>query len=750
MKLRLSRWRTHPRFPLVAGCAGGVLLTAAVTWLWAHEGHAPLPTRGAQVDVEKGIIVLSREARDALDVQTAFVEVQAIEERVPAYATLTAPWRKHAFATSPLPGRLSKILVQPGQTVAAGQVLAEVESLDLKTLQLELVNAQNDVQLSTKILKELEQASGAVSGLRLLEAQAKQRQDRNALDIARGKWLSLGLPEDDLKQLLKDQNPQAARGLPVRSPIAGVATHGDAVVGQVVDPAAHLMVIVDLSTVWVQIGVLEKDLHQVAVGQPVELKLAAYPQETIRTRIDVKGLWLDPLTHLGVAWAELSNPSEGEPRFLPGMHGLAQLVLATPKKVTALPTAALVRDGIERFVLVEGAQTAAASEYRKQNVIVGRQAGGLVEVRGGNLYPGDRVVTRGSHELAGFFIQGVLRPSPEAAKTIGLRVEPVKPLVVDDVLTVDGAVESPPDRRTLVSAQLPGVLQEIHIERGQTVRAGDIVGALASLELQTMQLDLLRAHLDAEVLAETLKRLKMAGEAVPRRQLWETESASTAAINRRENLKQKLQSVGLSAEQLNDVLSKKQPVAVLPLRAPIDGTIVHFDKALGQAVKAQEPLFEIHDLSRVWVQGWLSEQEVSRVRIGQPARVRLTADPGFLAEGTVLRSGRVVDVENRTLSVWVELKQPTTQPLQHNMLARLTLVLRQPSPVLAVPLSALVWEGARAFVFIQKADGAFDRRAVTTGRADDRAIEIVQGLQPGEMVAVQGTAELQTAYAGIR
>ncbi|MBL8794199.1 MAG: efflux RND transporter periplasmic adaptor subunit [Planctomycetia bacterium] len=750
MKHRLASWRLHPRFPLAAWSAGGVLLTAAVTWLWAHEGHAPLPTRGAQVDVEKGIVVLSREARDALDVQTAFVEMQAIEERVPAYALLTAPWRKDAFATSPLPGRLSKIHVQPGQLVSAGQVLAEVESLELKSLQLELINAENQVQLSTKILKELEQASGAVSGLRLLEAQAKQRQDRNALEIARNKWLNLGLAEADLKQLLQDRNPQAVVRLPVRSPIAGVITHGDAVVGQVVDPAEHLMEIVDLSTVWVQIGVLEQNLHQVAVGQSVELRLAAYPRETIRTRVDVKGLWLNPQTHVGVAWAELSNPSESEPRFLPGMHGLAQLVLAAPKKTTVIPEAALMRDGIDRFVLVEGAQTNAGSEYRKQNVVVGRQVGGLVEVRGGNLYPGDRVVTRGAYELAGFFIQGVLRPSPEAAKSIGLRVEPVQPTVVEDVLTVDGAVESPPDRRTFVSAQLPGVLQAIHIERGQTVRAGDIVGELASLELQDLQLDLLRAHLDAEVQAETLKRLQMAGEAVPRRQLWETESAHNAAVNRRENLKQRLQAVGLSAQQLGDVLTKKQPVATLPLRAPIDGAIVHFDKALGQAVKAQEPLFEIHDLSRVWVQGWLSEPEVPRVRIGQSVRVRLTADPGFLAEGTVLRSGRVVGVENRTLAVWVELKQPPTQPLQHNMLARLSLVLGQPPAVLAVPLGAVVWEGARAFVFIRKTDGSFERRAITTGRADDRSIEVKQGLQAGEMVAVQGTAELQTAYAGIR
>src|SRR5581483_6609142 len=66
----------------------GMLLTAAASWLWAHEGHAPLPTKGAQVDVVKGRVTLSSEARDTLGVQTAEVGPRTIEENVFAYATL--------------------------------------------------------------------------------------------------------------------------------------------------------------------------------------------------------------------------------------------------------------------------------------------------------------------------------------------------------------------------------------------------------------------------------------------------------------------------------------------------------------------------------------------------------------------------------------------------------------------------------------------------------------------------------------
>jgi RND family efflux transporter MFP subunit len=751
MQLRNADLASERQFTVLGAAAVILLLTAAVIWLWAHEGHAPLPTKGAQVDIAKGQVILSAEARSALDVQTAEVDLRPVEERVLAYATLVAPWQKHAFVTVRLPGRITKLYVKPGQAVDAGQTLAEVQSLELENLQLELVNAQNDIQLSAKVLEQLEAGArdGTVPERQAQEARAKHRENVNALEVARSKWLSLGLGEDRLEQILSEKNPRLVRSLPILSPIKGVVIHADLTVGKVVEPTEHLFEVVDLSTVWVKIGVLEKDLYRVAVGQPVEVRLAAYPGEVFRTTVQVKGLYLDPQTHVGTVWAELSNPSGQVPRLLPGMNGQAQLVVSAPQKTVAVPAAALIRDGAERYVLVEEAATGEASVYQKRNVVVGLQSPEFVQAEGG-VFPGDRVVTRGSHELAGLFVQGVLRLSDQAKKNIGLRVEPVGQQVVEEIVEVDGAVELPPDRRTFASSQLAGSLQKIHVERGQAVRAGDVLAEVASLELQSLQLDLLRAHLQLELLEELLQNLRRVEGVLPRRQIWETESLFNATRNRRESLKRKLETMGLSGEQIQAVLDKKKFLETLPIRAPIDGVVVHFDKILGQVTRAEEPLFEIHDPSRVWVRGYLSERDLPQVRIGQRARVRLVADPNFLAEGTVVRSGWVLGTENRTLSVWVELMKPPASVLQHNMLARLTLTVRQPEPTLAVPWEAVGYEGTRAFLFFQKPDGTLERRWVETGRADDRYVEITRGVQPGENVAVRGTAELQTAYASLR
>jgi membrane fusion protein, heavy metal efflux system len=743
---RLRRWGVLSVF---------LLLTVAATWVLAHEGHAPLPTRGVQVDLAKGTIVMTRATRDALDLQTAPVTKQPVEERLLAYATLVAPWRNHAFVTSRLTGRIERLLVYPGQVVQAGQPVALVQSTELESFQAELLNANQALQLSSKILEEVQalHKENIASKWEMLEAQTRQRENRSAVDIARSKLKSVGLAEDQLDELLRGGAAKLVRTLTLTAPLSGTVIHTDQTVGKVIGPNEHLVEIVDLSTVWVRIGVLEQDWHRVQVGQSLELRLAAYPRETFAAKVSVKGALLDEKTHLGTVWTELANPPGRDPRFLPGMYGQARIVVARPETL-AVPTGAIHSDGAERYVLIEEESTARSGQYRKRPVVVGIQTPALTQLREGDVFPGDRIVTQGGHELAPFFFPGVLRVSPQAAKNIGLRVEPVQRHVVEDILTMEGTVEVPPEKRAVASTRLAGTIQRILVDRGQKVAAGEVVAEVASLELQNLQLELLRVHVQHESAAERLTQLRQAGAGVskvlPQFQRWELENLYQTTRNRRDSLQRNLTALGLDRTQLDNLLQRKQLVETLPVRAPIAGVVMQFDKALGQVIKAEEPLLEIHDLSQAWIQGFVSEQEFPQVRLGQQVRVRLVADPTFQAEGQVVRSARIFGTENRTLAVWVEVKGQPKGGWQHNLLARLTLTLGKPAPVLAVPQAAVVQEGTRAFIFVQKPDGVFDRRAVILGRADDRYVEITEGLREGESIAVEGTAALQTAFAAVR
>lgn len=715
----------------------------------AHEGHQPLPTKGVQVDTKTGHVTLSRTARDLLDVQSVEVQPGEVTGTVRTYVSTIAPWNDRAYVTSRLAGRIAALKVRPGDFVSEGQVVAELDSLELQTLRFDYQKSRNDIELSGKLLASLKPAStsGAVPGQRVLEAANTHQQNQNALDVLRAKAGGLGVAESNLEASLSKK--VAALRLPLRAPIAGVVVHADVAVGKFVEPSEHLFEIVDTARVWVKIGVLEQDLRRVQEGQKVRARFNTVPDQIFETKVDSPGMWLDPITHQTTAWAEIRNVA-GAPQLLPGMNGQAELVLPGNSANVSVPASSVFSDGVERYVFVEEASTKENSEYQKKPVSIGRHASGLVEILSGDIFPGDRVVTRGGHELSSLFFLGILRLSPSTAQSIGLKVEAATTHSVEKTLRLDGAVEFPPQRRTSASPQLPGTLQTIRVAQGQTVRAGDVLAELASLELQDLQLEYLKAKLDSALWRDTWTRLTEASDAVAKRTLLELESRVKSLENQVASSREKLLTIGLSTQQIDEIVQTKQVVPVFPLRAPMDGVVVRFDRVLGQVVRADEPLFEIHDPSQVWVQAFVGERESSQVKVGQPARIRLVADLDVEVLGKVTRIGPVVGEESRTQAVWIELDQLPKLRLQHNMLARVSLTTEQPPEVLAVPATAVVRDGLRSFVFVQKDDGSFDRRRVDLGRADDRFIEVKNGLVRGERMATGGVAELQTAFASLR
>jgi RND family efflux transporter MFP subunit len=736
------------RRPFAAATALAALLTAAAAWLWAHEGHQALPTKGVAVDAAKGSVVLSPGSREALALDTAEVSLGPLEERLLAPAAVVAPWQRHAFVSTRLGGKVAALYVRPGQEVARGQVLAAVESLELESLRLDLLDARNTARLSAENLERLRPLArqGAVPDKTLAEAESHRRQDQDALEIARRKLLGLGLTDDALDALLRDPEAAPLRSLPVLSPLAGTVTHVDVGVGKVVEPAEHLLEIVDLSRVWVRIGVLEKDLSRVRVGQPVAVHLTALadPAGGLPATVEVVGASLDPKTHWGTAWAELNNPDR---RVLPGMVGRAEVCVSTGRQALQVPAAALVSDGAERSVLVEEGP----GQYRRQNVVVERSGEATVVLApGGGLFPRDRVVTLGSHELASFFVQGVLRPSPEAARNIGLRVEPAGPHPVAEALQLTGVVDLPPQHRAAVASPVAGTVARILVDRDQEVVAGEPVAEVASLGFEDWQLDLRRARLEADLLETTLRRARAAQEAVSERALREAESAALAARQRRDSLRRKLRTAGLSADQVEAVEGGRKFLTALPVRAPIAGTVVRFRAALGQAVKAEDPLFEVHDLTAAGVRAFVPEGQLAAVRVGQRGRMRLVADPGVAAEAVITRADPTLGAESHTASVWAELRGRPRAPLLDGMLARLTLVVAEPPPTLAVPRDAVYRDGTDAYLFVRRADGTFERRPVELGRADDLFVEVRGGVREAEPVAVEGVAGLQTAFASVR
>jgi membrane fusion protein, heavy metal efflux system len=735
----------------VKGISAFLILAASTASLAAHEGHAALPSRGATVDLTKGTIVLSRESREALGVKTEEISTKPIPDSSTAYVTLVAPWTKHAFASSRLPGKVAGLKVVPGRAVRAGEALAEIESLELENLHEEILQARNERRLAERVLASLRESAGAVAGQTVFEAETALEKLKSAEVVGRMKWRSLGLLDAELDQFLSDPSKRVRR-LVIAAPIDGTVIHVDVSLGRVVEPGEHLFEIVDRSAVWAKIGVLERDLERMAIGVKAEIRLTARPKERREVVLDAVAPSLDGEGMTATAWATINNASQADELWLPGMTGGAKLFQKTTGDAKTVPASALVDDGLSRYVLVEEAAAEKQSEYRRKDVVIVRRNARSVEVRSPSLFPGDRVVTRGAQQLGGFFIPAVLKLGPEAAATIGLKTDVVGRRTLERVMEFDGVVDLPPDSKSSAGPRLAGNILRIHVDRGQTVKRGDLLAEVQSIEFQSLQLDLIREDLAAKLAEQRLESIRRIESAVARRQVLEIEAVALSARNRRDTLRRRLEAVGISRSRIDDLLEKGRLIDSTPVRAPIDGVISSFDKVLGQAVRSGEPLFAVVDLSRSIVKALAAERDVGSLTVGRVARVRFASNPERTLSGKVARTSGVFSAENQALAFWVEINDPVLEAFRPGQLARVSVVLDAPaaSAVLVTPRTALVNEAGRSFVFIRKADGAFERRQVGIGASNDRYVEIVSGLKDGETVAVQGARGLQTAHASIR
>jgi cobalt-zinc-cadmium efflux system membrane fusion protein len=727
------------------------LLIGLASTASAHEGHAPLPSRGATVNAEKGTIILISDSRKALDVRTAGITTTPLPETSLAYVTLVAPWTKHAFVSTRLPGRVAAFKAAPGQVVNAGAPLAEIESLELETLHEELLKARTERTLAERLLETLRESAGAVAGQTLLEAETSLEQLTNAETVGRIKWRSLGLDDPSLDAFLADPSKRVRR-LTVTAPIGGTVMQAEVATGRIVQPEDRLFEIVDLSTVWARIGVLEGDADRVKVGGKVEIRLTARPNEPVEATIDAVSPTVDGPGRTLTVWATLVNPTDGEQRWRPGMTGGATLIQANGAKAKVVPAEALVDDGVAPFVLVEEANTQKASEYRRKDVEVVRRTNRFVEVRSGSLFPEDRVVTRGAQQLGRLFVPGVLKLTPEAAASIGLKTAVVERRSLEPSLTVDGVVDLPPESKAAASTRVAGNILRIHADRGRPVKRGDVLAEVQSAEFQNLQLDLVREELAVRLAERRFGSIKSIGGAVPQRQVIEAEAALVGARTRRDTLRRRLEAVGVAPAALSRLVEERALIDAVPIRAPIDGLVAAFDRTLGQAVRAEETLFEIDDASNLLVRGFVAERDAGRLTPGRPARVRFSPNRTEWIPGRFVRTSGAFSAEDQSLSIWVEIDAAGNDAPRPGQLARVAVTLDEPAApaTLVAPPSALVREGSRTYAFVRKPDGSFERRAVTTGIANDLYVEIVTGLADGETVAVRGVAGLRTAHASVR
>ena len=729
----------------------------------AHEGHKPLPTKGVEVDEKTGTLILSAMARDAIEVKTEEVSQKPLASFLNAFGALTVPWNNHALVGSPIEGQVVSVLVVAGDKVQAGQVVAQIASPMIEQMQKDIRDLVAGVRLDEQLFQGAQEASksGSIPAARLLEIQASLFQKETALKIAKAKWVGLGLDPAILERIVAEPSVYQSVRLGLTAPIAGTVLHNDLTVGKVVNPKEHVLEIIDLSTLWLRIEILEKDISRVSQGDFVEFFPTSGQDRSISGTIKVIEKVLDPRTHVATAWVDCANDDSNLGEWLPGMTGRVRIGQGSTSPKLQVPVSAIIRDGAERFVLIEQERSGKASLFQKIPIAIGVHSGRYAEVTRGELVPGDRVMTQGSRQLGHLFSQGVLRLSPEAMQDIGLKTQIAQIQGITKIVSIDGVVSLPPSKLSRVSPQLSGRIHQILVDRGASVRSGEPLALVSSSEFQDMQLSGIQAYLELKFRESVLANIRQAGSNVPQRQRLESENQLVSARNQYDNSISKLRLLGIQDKQIEAIIQSQQVLQYYPVTAPIDGTVVGFNKAIGHTVSAEEELFELHDTSARLIEAYVSEKDAGAIHQGQTLRCRSVAQDDRSFPGVVLSSGKSLSNRGQTLSVWAQVEFEPDALVFHNMLCRLSIEIPESATYQeragnaieskpAVPLSSILREGSQSYVFVALTDGTFERRRVTLGASDDRRVTILTGLNPQETVVIEGVSALQTGYAAVQ
>ena len=734
--------RGRAAFVAAAGAAAALLVAGAL--VLAHEGHGALETKGASVAGDT--VRLSPEARKAIGLKVADVEIATLEAVLRVNAEVFLPPDREAFASTRVDGRVVALLARPGQTVEAGAELARVESLELETLALDLIQASSELTFAKKELERLDALvkQGLAAAKDRLEVDAQARELEVRIDAARRRLLAVGISADEVDRALTEGKP--VRTLAVRAPIGGLVTHADLEVGRFVETTQHLFHVADLREVWIAGFVPQDRAAAVEVGALVRASFAAYPGRTFAGKIDRVTPAVDPRTGARRVYAAFAN--DADIPLKPGLAGVLEIVTARAEDATAAPLSGVASDAGSTFAFVEESE----GTYKRRELVLGIRANGLVEVKDG-LFPGDRIVSDGKHQLAALFVVGVLRLSEAARKNLGVETEVVDLRPVEKVERGVGRVTVPTGREAAVSSRIHGKVRRVLKNVGEAVSPDEPVIEVESLEVEGLEIDLRRETLRLELARATLERLqKLAGEGIPaQREVLKAERELRAIENAVASLRRRLEALGVSPDDIERAATKGETSPVVVIRSPLPfPSLVRARAAIpGQVVRPGEALVEVAALSPLWVVGAIAQESVGAIRAEAPVRARIAALPERTIDGKLAFTTHTLDEVTRTLPVYAEIPNQDGTVLP-GMRADLTVVLGAAEEVVAVPRPAVGSLGGRTFTIVEKGGGTFERIPVEVGRVDDRFAEVRKGLFPGDRVVVRGVEAVRAALASVR
>lgn len=332
------------------------------------------------------------------------------------------------------------------------------------------------------------------------------------------------------------------------------------------------------------------------------------------------------------------------------------------------------------------------------------------------------------------------RPELEA------RIEIGQPTLVDlaDKILVPSRVQVDEERTAQIGSYVTGRILNMFVILGDYVQPGDRLARITSPDLTQSQLAYLRALSRVVVTQKAIDRARhlLAADAIPIAEVERRQSDLEIAQAELGAATDQLRLFGMDNNELKELTKKGKILPWIDIKATREGYVIARNVIVGQVVQPSDPLFQVADLSYVWVVGDVPEQIARDVRLKQHVEIQVPALGTHLMDGVIIFVSDTINRLTRTVMTRVMVENPERK-LKPDMLANMHITDSQ-HKVLVVPESAIVRELNQDYVFISLGDNRFQRVPVELGPEVANLRPIVEGLTIDQRIVTAGAFHLDS------
>ena len=333
--------------------------------------------------------------------------------------------------------------------------------------------------------------------------------------------------------------------------------------------------------------------------------------------------------------------------------------------------------------------------------------------------------------------QTAVRISPEKQQLIGVQYGTVENESLSKSLRAVGRAAFDETKIVRINPKIEGWIEDVYVDfTGKLVNKGQPLLSIYSPDLVQTQEEYLLA----------LKNRKQLGESP----FGEAVDFSESLV---QSAKRRLQLWDVTDAQIKELESRGTPSRTMTLYAPARGFVMTRNAFPKQRIMPDTELYQLADLSNIWIVADIYEFEAADVKFGQPATVTLSSYPERTFSGKITYIYPQVDNTTRTLKVRVELSNKDFL-LKPDMYAEVTLKINYGNR-LVVPEEAVLDSGSEQLVYVALADGYFEPRKIQIGAKVDDKYVVLNGLQAGERIVTSGNflidseSKLKSATSGM-